>query len=80
MEKAQKTLGLMMKQSKGSRLNELIKSLKQECHYEFEAKYIPHKGWYLMPLEPRWFNDSGEYMGYTFAAAKRNIEVFLKLG
>jgi len=59
------------------KLNELINQIKKPEHYDWEAKYIPHKGWYIFPDTPRSYEENGECMGYTFAEAKKNIQDFL---
>lgn len=58
-------------------LNELINKIKTSCHYDWTARYIPRKGWYLFPDEPRSYEEKGEYMGSTFTEAKKNIQYFL---
>lgn len=60
------------------KLNELINQIKKPIHYNWEARYIPRKGWYVFPDTPRSYEENGEYMGYTFAEAKKNIQDFLK--
>jgi len=58
-------------------LNELINQIKKPEHYDWMAKYIPRKGWYIIPDISRSFNENGEYMGYTLTEAKKNIKEFL---
>lgn len=60
-----------------NKLNELINQIKKPIHYDWKAQYIPRKGWYIFPDTPRSFEENGEYMGYTFAEAKREIIKFL---
>lgn len=59
-------------------LNELINQIKSPIHYDWTARYVPRKGWYIFPDSLRFFGDNGEYMGYTLAEAKKNIQDFLK--
>lgn len=59
------------------RLNCLINQIKKPIHYDWTARYVPHKGWYVFPDIPRTFDEKGEYMGYTFTEAKKNIQDFL---
>ena len=59
-------------------LNELIEQIKKPIHYDWTARYIPRKGWYIFPDSPRSYEENGEYMGYTLAEAKKNIQDFLK--
>jgi hypothetical protein len=64
--------------TQSQKLNDLINEIKKPEHYDWDAKYIPRKGWYIFPDTPRSYNENGEYMGYTFAEAKKNIQDFLK--
>lgn len=66
-----------MKKSQTQLLNELIAQLKKPIHFDWQARYIQRKGWYLFPDTPRSYNENGEYMGYTFAEAKKRIIWFL---
>lgn len=58
-------------------LNELINRIKKPIHYDWAAKYIPRKGWYIFPDMPRSYDEKGEYMGYTLTEAKKQIILFL---
>jgi len=58
-------------------LNELIEQIKQDFHYDWAARYISRKGWYIFPDMPRSYEENGEYMGYTLTEAKKNIISFL---
>ena len=40
--------------------------------YLFTSRHIPGKGWYAIADKPRYYNDSGEYLGATFAVATKN--------
>jgi hypothetical protein len=59
-------------------LNELINQIKKPIHYDWTARYVPRKGWYIFPDTPRSYDENGEYMGYTLTEAKKSIQDFLK--
>ena len=62
------------------RLRELIQSVRNpDRHFDFEPQYIPRKGWFLFPTESRYMDETGEYMGYTFKEAQKNIIDFFKM-
>ena len=56
-------------------LQRITEMIDTEKYFSFDVKQFSG-GIYLMPDEPRWIGDNGEFMGETFELAKYNIGVF----
>jgi hypothetical protein len=69
----------MAAKNQTQKLNDLIEECKESNPDTFDllAQYVPKRGWYLIPVEPRWFGDQGEYIGSTFQEAAITINLLL---
>jgi hypothetical protein len=59
-------------------LQDIADKIDSEVYYSFEVQERVN-GVYLVPCEPRFVGDPGEYMGESFEEAKANIGDFVKL-
>lgn len=41
----------------------------REHLYEFEAEFVPLKGWFAIPDEARFVGDEGDFLGKNFEEA-----------
>jgi len=68
----------MSKPTKKEQLDLILEErhLENPNTYQFYSEFIPAKGWYAIPEEPRWYGDGGDFLGKNFEeaiAAAKNI-------
>ena len=58
--------------SKARRLQAIIdqRGMGEEVYVSF----VPARGWFLMPCEPRYLNDEGDHLGDTFEEARYALD------
>ena len=60
-----------------SYLQSLADSLRTPDQYEFTIEFRGRGGWWAIPLEARWFHDTGEYLGQNWREAAATLQRIL---